>query len=158
MLFHLSIDADDPRHVAHVIAELWGGQAFPFPPVLTGSWVAMAGDDRNTTVEVYPRGTELYESEGDRDGYGVIGAGNCRSATHFAMATPLDVEAVKAIAAREGWPVKYLRRGGQFGVLELWIEGTRMVEILTADMAREYLASVTIANWQAMLAAHAPAG
>lgn len=29
MLFHLSIDADDPRHVAEVIAELWGGRAFP---------------------------------------------------------------------------------------------------------------------------------
>lgn len=34
MLFHLSIDADDPRHVAEVIAELWGGVATPFPPVV----------------------------------------------------------------------------------------------------------------------------
>jgi len=67
MLFHLSIDADDPRNVANVIAELWGGHAFPFPPVLTGSWVAMAGDDRGTTVEVYPRGAELHEAPGDAD-------------------------------------------------------------------------------------------
>ena len=56
MIFHVSIDADDPRHVAEVLAELWGGRAVPFPPVLKGSWVALAGDDRNTTVEIYPRG------------------------------------------------------------------------------------------------------
>ena len=65
MLFHLSIDADDPRNVANVIAELWGGHAFPFPPVLTGSWVAMAGDDRGTTVEVYPRGAEILPDKSD---------------------------------------------------------------------------------------------
>ena len=60
MLFHLSIDARDPRHVANVIAELFGsGKAAPFPPVAEGSWVALALDERNTTVEVYPRGTVL---------------------------------------------------------------------------------------------------
>ena len=34
MLFHISIDADDPRRVAEVLAELWGGRAFPFPAVI----------------------------------------------------------------------------------------------------------------------------
>lgn len=60
MLFHLSIDADDPRHVAEVFAEIWNG--------------------------------------------------------------------------------KYRKRGGQFGVIEMWIEGWRMVEVLTPDMQAEYLA------------------
>ncbi len=31
-----------------------------------------------------------------------------------------------------------------------------MVEILTAEMQREYLATATIANWKAMLAQGAP--
>ena len=79
MLFHLSIDADDPRNVANVIAELWGGQAFPFPPVLTGSWVAMAGDDRGTTVEVYPRGAELHEAPGDADAQLQLGEARLRN-------------------------------------------------------------------------------
>ncbi len=43
MIFHLSIDADDPRHVAGVLAELMGGEAMPFPPVSIGSWMALAG-------------------------------------------------------------------------------------------------------------------
>lgn len=140
MLFHVSIDADDPRHVAHIIAELWDGIAVPFHPVMDGSWMAMAQDERNTTVEVYPRGTMLMAAEGDADSYGVIGAANPRSATHFAMATMMDRAAVTAIAEREGWPVKYRHRGDLFGVMEMWVEGTRMIEVLTPEMQAEYRA------------------
>lgn len=140
MLFHVSIDAVDPRHVAHVIAELWDGVAVPFHPVVAGSWMAMAQDARNTTVEVYPRGTELMEGEGDADSFGAMGVGHQRSATHFAMATMKDRDAVRAIAEREGWPVKYRTRGGLFGVMEMWVEGTRMIEVLTPEMQDEYRA------------------
>lgn len=154
MIFHLSIDADQPQHVAEVIAEMWGGVARPFPPVMTGqSWMAMADDDRNTTLEVYPRGTEFHEADGDADAIGVIGRNGARSATHFAMATRLDSDAVLAIAAREEWPVKYRKRGGIFGVLELWIEGTRMIEVLTPDMQREYLDTMTVPGWTGFLTA-----
>jgi hypothetical protein len=152
MLFHVSIDADDPRHVAEVIAELWGGVATPFPPVIEGSWIALAGDDRNTAIEVYPRGTELVEGEGDADAIGRIGAQNRRSATHFAMASNLGFDAIKAIGDREGWPVKYRKRGGAFGVIELWIEGARMIEVLTPEMQAEYLGAFTVESWQAFVA------
>jgi len=54
MLFHVSIDAENPKRVAEVIAELWGGVATPFPQVIVGSWVALAGDARNTMVEIHP--------------------------------------------------------------------------------------------------------
>jgi hypothetical protein len=152
MLFHVSIDADDPKRVAEVIAELWGGIATPFPPVIEGSWIALAGDDRNTAVEVYPRGTELVEGEGDADAVGRIGAQDRRSATHFAMASNLGFDAVKAIGDREGWPVKYRKRGGAFGVIELWIEGARMIEVLTPEMQAEYLGAFTVESWQALVA------
>jgi hypothetical protein len=157
MIFHVSIDADDPRHVAEVFAELWGGIATPFPPVARGSWVAMAGDDRNTTIEVYPRGTELVETEGDADAHSVAGAPDRRSATHLAIATDRTPEAVHAIAEREGWPAKYRKRGGAFGVIELWVEGSRLIEVLTPAMQQEYLDRLTIAGWQAMLASGRPA-
>ena len=155
MIYHLSIEADRPQRVAEVIAELWGGIATPFPPVAEGSWMALAGDARNTAVEVYPRGIELHEVPGDSDAVGVPGANGPRSATHFAMATALDADAVHAIAAREGWPIKYRKRGGAFGVLEMWIEGARMVEVLTPPMQHEYLEAMTLARWGGMLAARA---
>jgi hypothetical protein len=152
MLFHVSIDADEPRRVAEVIAEMWGGTATPFPPVIEGSWIAMAGDERNTAVEVYPRGTELVEGEGDADGYGMIGSNGRGSSTHFAMATHLGMKDVLAIARREGWPIKYRKRGGAFGVLELWIEGARMIEVLTPEMQAEYRAAFTVEGWKGFLA------
>jgi hypothetical protein len=151
MLFHLSIDADDPKRVAQVIAELWSGTATPFPPVIPGSWIAMAGDERNTCVEVYPRATEIVPAKGDADAYGVIGANGPRSATHFAMATNLRIEQVLAIARREGWPVKYRKRGGAFGVLELWIENSRMIEVLTEQMQAEYIETMTVPGWNGFL-------
>lgn len=141
MLFHVSIDADNPKHVAEVFAELWQGRAVPFPPVAVGSWMAMAGDDRNNLIEVYPRGTELVVVQGDADARGVDGAApRPHSPTHLAIGTELGTDRVMAIAAREGWPAKYRKRGGAFGVIELWVEGWRMIEVLTPEMQREYLA------------------
>jgi hypothetical protein len=140
MIFHLSIEADDPRHVARVIAELWRGKSAPFPPVAKGSWMAIAGDDRNTTVEVYPRGSELRPAEGDADSYAAAGEPRRYNATHMAIATPLTMDEVFAIARREGWPAKYRKRGGLFGVIEFWVEGGQLIEVLTPEMQREYLA------------------
>ena len=157
MLFHLSIAAHDPQHVAKVIAELWRGEAFYFPPVTPGSWIALAGDDRGTAIEVYPFGTVLREEEGDADAHGEPGADMRFTATHAALATPLSQDEVMAIARREGWPAKYRKRGGAFGVIELWIEGREMMEMLTAEMQAEYLAAMTASNWRAMLEAGAPA-
>jgi hypothetical protein len=157
MLFHLSIAAREPRHVASVIAELWGGEAFPFPPVAEGSWIAIAGDERGTAIEVYPLDIVLRETEGDADAHGEPAAGSGFTATHAAIATNLGREEVTAIAAREGWPAKYRKRGGVFGVIELWIEGRQMVEVLTPEMQAEYLAGMNIADWKRMLAARAQA-
>ncbi|MGF7147055.1 hypothetical protein FHS96_000664 [Sphingomonas zeicaulis] len=152
MLFHVSIEADEPRRVAGVLAEVMGGIATPFPPVIDGSWVAHAGDDRNTLVEVYPRGTELHRADG-----GVMGLPAHRSRhnpTHFALATALDEDAVKALAAREGWHAETFSRDGLFHVIELWIEGSQMIELLTPEFQAEYLESLSIDRWRAMLSGH----
>jgi len=155
MLFHVSIEVDDPRRAAEVVAELFGGEAQPFPPVTPGSWVALAGDERGTTIEFYPRGTEIHEVPGDHDATGLRVAPRRNNATHFAMATKLGQDEVLAIAKREGWPAKYRKRGGVFGVIEIFIDGCQMIEVLTEEMQREYVAAVTIPNWRRMLAAQA---
>lgn len=150
MLFHMSIAAHDPRHVAGVIAELWGGEAFRFPPVSDNSWIALAGDDRGSGIEVYPIDIVLRESEGDADAYGEATGQTQFTASHGAIATGLGLDQVLAIAAREGWPAKYRKRGGAFGVVELWIEGRQMMEVLTPEMQDEYRAFMKPASWRAM--------
>jgi hypothetical protein len=148
MLFHVSIEAADPRRVAGVLAEIFGGAAAPFPPVADGSWVALAGDERGTMIEVYPLGTELHSGEGGA--FGVQGARRRSNGVHLAMATDLDIHRVYAIADREGWPVQYCRRG-PFGVIEIWVEGFQMIEVLTPEMQQEYLDSISIDKWKAMV-------
>jgi hypothetical protein len=140
MIHHLSIAARKPEHVARVIAELWRGRAQPFPPVAAGSWVAIAGDARNSTIEIYPFGCELQPAEGDADGRAVMNPEPSPfTATHAAVASPLSQPEVLAIAAREGWEAKYRKRGGLFGVIEFWLENRVMIEVLTAEMQAEYV-------------------
>ena len=152
MLFHMSIAAHEPQRVASAIAEIWGGEACVFPPVIEGSWVAMAGDDRGTILEVYPIDTVLCEGASGADAFGMRSGHIGNTPTHGAIATSLDQDKVLAIAAREGWSAKYCKRGGKFGVIEIWIEGRQMMEVLTPEMQREYLDCMTIANWKHMLA------
>jgi len=141
MIFHLSIAADDPARVARVVAELWGGKARIFPPVGKGSAVATAGDGIGTTLEIYARGTELAPADGDADAYAEINPdAPRRTATHIAMATRLSQQQVFAIADREGWLAKYRKRGGMFGVIELWLENAVLAEVLTPEMQAEYQA------------------
>lgn len=156
MLFHMSIAAADPRQVAGVLAELIGGEALPFPPVSHDGWIALADDGHGTSVEVYPAGTLLREAEGDADAYGAPGGLDRFTASHGALGTALDLDQVLAVARREGWPAKYRKRGDMFGVVELWIEGRQMMEILTPEMQAEYLATMTRAHWGARLAAGRP--
>ena len=35
MINHISISANDPQRVANVLAEIWDGIVYPFPP---GTW------------------------------------------------------------------------------------------------------------------------
>jgi hypothetical protein len=152
MLFHVSIAADDPQRTAEMIAELWRGRAFPFPPVAKGSWVAMAGDERNSTVEVYPRGTMLFSGEGEPrvENWGERALRN--GASHAAIATPLSVEEVQAIAERYGLSAKCLNRGGIFHVLEIWVDDGFLFELLTPEFQAEYR-RITVDGWEKMLAA-----
>jgi hypothetical protein len=153
MLFHLSIEADNPQRMAQFFAEAWEGEALPFPSVTPGSWAALSGDDRGTIIEIYPRGTEIHAAEGDRDAIGVRVAPHRHNATHMAIATPKSEADIYALCDRYGYSAKYRRRGGVFGVIEIFAEDCQMIEILTDEMQREYTGAVTIENWKMMLKA-----
>jgi hypothetical protein len=149
MIFHFSIAADDPKRTATMLAELWRGQALPFPMLGQGSWVAHAGDDRRSTIEVYPRDVALYPEER---------AGDLRHEPvsrhvpfHAAVATPLTIDEVEEIGRRYGCQTRVCQRGPWFRVIEFWVDNVLMLEMLTAEMQAEYQRSVTIENWREML-------
>jgi len=145
MIFHLSISAKEPERVARVMAELWRGEAFPFHG-FRNSWITLAGDPHGTALEVYPLGAELTAGEvmvSSRRNP----APSDNAATHFATATPLSEEAVKAIGEREGWMTRRCDRG-PFELIEFWVENRLLIELLTPEMARSYRESMTVENWR----------
>ena len=154
MLFHLSIEADNPQRMAQFFAEIWDGEALPFPSVTPGSWAAHSGDERATMIEIYPRGTELHPVEGDNDAAGVrVAMPHRHNATHMAIGTRKSEADIYALCDRYGFVAKYRRRGGIFGVIEIFAEDCQMIEVLTDEMQREYTGAITIENWKMMLKA-----
>jgi hypothetical protein len=148
MLFHASIPARDPQRVASVLAELWRGGAYPFP-AFPGSFVAIADDDRGTALEVYPAGQVLVPGK-DMVEHRTLDAGR-PTETHVAIGVRCDEATVHAIARREGWTSRTCSRGGFFRVVEFWVEDRFMVEALTDEMQREYLAFATRENWENLI-------
>jgi hypothetical protein len=140
MIHHLSIPAAQPSHVAQVLAELLGGSVSRFGPY-RDSYIAWADDEFGTAFEVLPLGTELFLDQ--REGYCNFrhnGAHTGFITTHAAVSVQRSKDEVIALAAREGWRAQELSRGS-FRVIEFWIENRVMLEVLTADMAAEYLAA-----------------
>ena len=150
MIFHFSISADDPKRTATMFAELWRGQAFYFPMVGKGSWIAHAGDDRRTTIEVYPRDLAFYPNESG-EGHQRNEPVSRHGPFHAAVGTPLSFEEVEEIGRRYACHTILCNRG-PFRVIEFWVDNAQMVEMLTPEMQAEYQRSVTPDGFRAMLA------
>lgn len=150
MIFHASIPANDPKHVAHVLAELWDGFAAPFSP-FPDAWMAVAGDDRGSIIEVYPSDQVITPGGGHEESVS-YGANTLKrpqySAFHMAIATKLSAEDVIAIGEREGWRAVPCSRGGVFDVVELRLENGMMFEVLTPEMQHDYRTGVTMDMWR----------
>ena len=137
MIHHISLPAKNPQKVAGVITELFNSKyCAPFPSH-PGSYVAFAGDEHGTLVEVYPLGTEMtpgkdleaikYQQQDPRQFI----------ATHAAISIPLNQSEVEAIAKREQWRCLRCSRG-YFEVIEFWLENTVLLELATPELAQQY--------------------
>lgn len=137
MIHHLSIPATDPRHVATVLVELFGGTLTGFGPY-KDSFIAWARDDHGTAVEVYPRGTEMLPDAGNGQANFHHNPGaSAFVATHAAISVARTKDEILALAARNGWRAIELSRGPNM-VIEFWIENAVMLELMTPEMARDY--------------------
>lgn len=138
MIHHLSIPAQNPRHVAQTLVDLFGGTLTKFEPY-NKSYIAWAGDEHGTAIEVFPAGTEMFPDAGPgqaRFRHNPSASGFI--ATHAAISVNRSREEILALADRESWRAVELSRGG-FSVIEFWIENRVMLELLTEEMTRDYL-------------------
>jgi hypothetical protein len=151
MIHHLSLPAENPEHVATVLAEILDGKVTPLIPD-TGTFAAWSRDDYGTTIEVFPYGFTMQPGNNSDP---VIMAGNKGTPQliecHAAISVTLSVEALMAIGDREDWRVLEHNRG-PFRVVEFWLENRVLIEFFTPEMQQEYTKAVTSfarGEWQA---------
>jgi hypothetical protein len=149
VIIHASIPADDPERVARVIAELWRGESFPF---FAGTFIAMAGDDRGSQIEVAKRGKEIVPAETEM-AFQVNNSPSAHTEVHLNVQTPLSVDEALAIAKREGWTARVCDRGGSFKVVEFWLENKFMLELMTEAETKRYRSIMIPGKFRAMIAA-----
>jgi hypothetical protein len=152
MINHISIAVNEPERVANVLAEIWDGVVFPFPPN-PASFMVIADDGKGTGVEVLPAGTILVPGKGlppedDIDSPTEEFEGKFVKsdlvpryvATHLNINTRKNIEQMRQIAKREGWRVLVANRGqGMFQLIELWVENTFMLEVMTPEQTARYI-------------------
>lgn len=149
MIAHVSLPADDTAKVARVLAEMMEGTAVPFPPGGPGAWMAWS-EDEIVEIEVIPRGACMQPAKG---------GGNWRapddgsrpsrlSESHLALCVDRPAADIVRLAEAAGWPASICDRGGFFHVVEVWIEGAYLVEVLDPDFTAAYKASMSVANWR----------
>ena len=137
MIHHLSIPARNPRHVASVLVELFGGALSGFGP-WHDSYIAWVGDTHGTAIEVFPAGTELMPDAGHGQArFRAAATASPYCATHAAVSVACSREDIFTLARREGWRAIELPRGPN-NVIEFWVENAILLELMTPDMAADY--------------------
>ncbi len=152
MINHISIAANEPERVANFIAEVWDGFVYPFPPA-PDSYFVLANDGRGSALEITPAGTVLVPGEGlpDENDLNAVTENHeaqfVRSefvpryvATHINLNTKKSIDEIREMAKREGWRVLVCNRaGGLFQLIEVWIENTFMLEVMTPEQTARYI-------------------
>ena len=139
MIHHVSFNARDPERCARAVAALVGADAVcaPCPPFPAGSWLVCWGDDAGSMLEVIPWGEVRAP---DAAGFVRDDGMRPRTGTHLMVGTPLAPDAVAEIAAREGW-VSGPGTAGLFRFTKVWVENALLLELVTEDERREYVAA-----------------
>ena len=148
MIAHVSIPSLRPRETSLFFASLIGGVAFEFP-VVPGAWVAVASDGSGLAIEVYPDAMAHHAGD-DEDQIFADGAQVRPTAFHVALTTALSANDVATRARAEGWQARACDRAGVFGVIEVWVDGTVLVEVLTATETARYRAFMNPAGCAGM--------
>lgn len=139
MIHHYSIPVQDTQKVSAVLADLFLGTVTRFGPY-PNAYIVWFGDEHGSAIELYPAGTEMYPDSGDQANFRHNPSHARFCATHAAISIDRSREEIFKLAAAHGWKALELPRGG-FNVIEFWIENSVMIELLTRDMAEDYLSA-----------------
>ena len=152
MINHISIAVNEPERVANVLAEIWDGMVFPFPPA-PDSFFVIANDGKGTAVEIIPAGTVLVPGEGMPPEDNISMATEEFEAKFVTsdfvpryVATHLNISTKKSIAdlrrspaARVGVFWSQIAAAGCFSLLNCGSKTRFMLEVMTPEQTERYV-------------------
>ena len=125
----------------------------PFPPGGEDSWIAWSHDG-SVEFEVVRRGSLIHHDAKEAVWRFTKRPDDPRSEVHVALCVDRPVAEVLDIAAKAGWPSRLCDRGdGLFSLIEVWVEGVFMIEVMDPQQTRQYQEAFTPAALEAFLAA-----
>lgn len=140
MIHHYSVSVSQPKPTIEKLQKLFGGKITPFGP-LKGGYILWFGDEYGTAIELYPLGAEMFPGQkGEQAQFKVPGNPGTYCSTHAAISVEKEKDYILEFAKKLNWKAEELPRGG-FSVIELWVENSVMIEVLTPRMTRDYLST-----------------
>lgn len=147
---HASIPADNPQRAAEILADIFQGEALPFPPAGKDAWMAWSADGQ-VEIEISKRGLVMTYCETQAE-WLPDGITRRLSETHLAICVERPKDEIVAIAKKAGWPARICDRGdGVFELVEVWVEGAFVIEMLDPAQTAHYRKVVTLENWKKYL-------
>ncbi|RYZ03483.1 MAG: hypothetical protein EOO73_27490 [Myxococcales bacterium] len=151
MIAHVSMPADDCALVAQVLAQMLDGGALRFPPGGPSAWNCWSRDN-GFQIVVTPRGQVMVPGPHEQAWRSSQPASSDRACeSHFAMAVPRSAAEIMTLAETVGWQARICSRGGMFDVVELWVEGAYLVELLDPAQLADYRRTMTTENWKRVM-------
>ena len=148
MIAHVSLPADDCRHVAEVLAAMLGGGALRFPPGGPDAWNCWSRAN-DFQIVVTPRGQVMVEGPTEQIWLSrPTSAGEHAYESHFAMGVERSAAEIVELARAAGWHARVCSRGGFFELVEVWVENAYLVEVLDPNQLADYRRSMTVENWK----------
>ncbi|WDE98516.1 hypothetical protein PQO03_11755 [Lentisphaera profundi] len=137
MIHHISIPTLKPKETALVLQKIFKGKITDFSPT-PNAYMLWFGDDFGSALEIYPADTSLRPGNATEACHFQIQETPHYTAVHAAISCDLSTQEILSIAKEQNWHAAEFRRGS-FRVVEFWIDNHFMLELLTPEMAQEYL-------------------
>ena len=138
-IHHVSIPAQDPARVAHVLAELLAAHVVSIPHP-NGTLLVHAGDSDGTAIEIWPANLRFDAAAHDLAPsdlpFPEAWPHHC-----FVTSEACDTQTILAVFAREGWRAEHVHNGppgAGFGLVRGWIENQTAIELGGSEMRGQY--------------------
>lgn len=147
---HCSIPADDPKKAAETLGRIFGGEVTRFPPGGPDAWMAWSCDGA-MQLECTRRGNVLVPDAKETALEFQAAPPARNSEVHIGICVDMPEAEIMEIAKEAGWPAYHsVRFPGEdgFSVLELWVEGKFLLELMDPVQTARLKRCVTVDIWK----------